>query len=149
MITLNEPFEIMQRDKAVYFVSQNRVPWKAFFDEQLPTDPDPFYMGYSVARRQGATLVVDSSGFRDLTMLDDKGIPHTEQMRLTTRFHLGKGGRTLDGQLHHHRPRRLHPPLDRDRDLHQEAGEFPDAGRGVRGEAGVDGAAALRRRIVE
>ena len=95
IMLINEPFEILQRDKAVFFVAQNRVPWKAYFNEQLPTDPDPFYMGYSVARGQGATLVVDSSGFRDLTMLDDKGIPHTEQMRLTTRFHLAKGGKTL------------------------------------------------------
>src|SRR4051812_23934777 len=36
IMTINEPFEIMQRDKAVYFVAQNRVPWKAFFGEQLP-----------------------------------------------------------------------------------------------------------------
>ena len=95
LMIVNEPFEIMQRDKAVYFVAQNRVPWKAFFDEQLPTDEDPFYMGYSVAKWQGPTLVVDSSGFRDITMLDDKGIPHTEQLHLTTKFHLGKGGKTL------------------------------------------------------
>jgi hypothetical protein len=95
IMTINEPFEILQRDKAVFFVAQNRVPWKAFFNQDLPTDPDPFYMGYSVAKWQGATLVVDSSGFRDLTMLDDRGIPHTEQMHLTTRFHLGKGGKTL------------------------------------------------------
>jgi hypothetical protein len=95
LMTINEPFEILQRDKAVFFVAQNRVPWKAFFNQQLPTDPDPFYTGYSVARWQGQTLVMDSSGFRDLTMLDDKGIPHTEQMRLTTRFNLGKGGQTL------------------------------------------------------
>jgi len=95
IMTINEPFEIMQRDKAVYFVAQNRVPWKAFFGEELPSDPDPFYMGYSVAKWDGPTLVVDSAGFRDVTMLDDKGIPHTEQMRLTTKFRLGKGGKTM------------------------------------------------------
>ena len=95
IMTINEPFEIMQRDKAVYFVSQNRVPWKAFFGEQLPTDVDPFYMGYSVAKWDGTTLVTDSSGFRDVTLLDDKGIPHTEQLRLTSRFRLGPDGKTM------------------------------------------------------
>ena len=95
IMTINEPFEIMQRDKAVYFVSQNRVPWKAFFGEQLPTDPDPFYMGYSVAKWQGKTLVLDSAGFRDITMLDDRGIPHTEQLHLTTSFKLGPDGKTM------------------------------------------------------
>ena len=95
IMTINEPFEIMQRDKAVYFVAQNRVPWKAFFGEQLPADPDPFYMGYSVARWDGPTLVVDSSGFRDLTMLDDKGLPHTEQLHLTSKFRLAADGKTM------------------------------------------------------
>ncbi len=95
IMIINEPFEIMQRDKAVYFVSQNRVPWKAFFQEELPTDVDPFYMGYSVAKWEGAALVVDSAGFRDLTLLDDKGIPHTEQMHLTTEFRLAPDGRTM------------------------------------------------------
>ena len=95
IMTINEPFEIMQRDKAVYFVSQNRVPWKAFFGEQLPTDVDPFYMGYSVAKWEGKALVLDSAGFRDNTVLDDKGLPHSEQLHLTTRFVLGKGGKTM------------------------------------------------------
>ena len=95
IMTINEPFEIMQRDKAVYFVAQNRVPWKAFFGEQLPADPDPFYMGYSVAKWEGKTLVLDSAGFRDNTVLDDKGLPHSEQLHLTTKFTLGKGGKTM------------------------------------------------------
>ena len=95
LMIVNEPFEIMQRDKTVFFVGQNRVPWKAFFGEQLPADPDPFYMGYSVAKWEGPTLVVDSAGFRDVTVLDDKGIPHTEQLHLTSRFDLGKDGRTM------------------------------------------------------
>jgi hypothetical protein len=95
IMIINEPFEILQRDKGVYFVAQNRVPWKAFFGEQLPADPDPFYMGYSVARWDGNTLVIDSSGFRDLTMLDDKGIPHTEQLKVESKFNLGADGKTM------------------------------------------------------
>ena len=95
IMTINEPFEIMQRDKGVYFVSQNRVPWKAFFGEKLPTEVDPFYMGYHVAKWDGDTLVVDSSGFRDITMLDDKGVPHTEQLHLTSKFKLGADGKTM------------------------------------------------------
>lgn len=92
---IKEPFEILQRDKAVYFVAQNRLPWRAYFGEQLPSDPDPLYLGYSVARWDGPTLVVDSAGFRDVTVLDDKGLPHSEQLHLTTRYHMGKGGKTM------------------------------------------------------
>jgi hypothetical protein len=95
IMTINEPFEILQRDKTVFFVAQNRMPWKAFFGEALPTDVDPFYMGYSVAKWTGPTLVIDSGGFRDSTVLDDKGLPHSEALHLTQRFHMGKGGKTM------------------------------------------------------
>jgi len=95
LMMVNEPFEILQRDKEIAFVAQNRVPWRAYVGEQLPTDADPFYMGYSVAKWDGATLVIDSSGFRDVTVLDDKGLPHSEQLHLTQKFHMGKDGKTM------------------------------------------------------
>ncbi len=94
-IMLKEPFEILQRDKEVAFVAQNRVPWRAYLGEQLPANPDPFYMGYSVAKWDGPSLVIDSAGFRDVTVLDDKGLPHSEQLHLTQRFHMGKDGKTM------------------------------------------------------
>ncbi|MEI9890536.1 MAG: hypothetical protein WDN45_08000 [Caulobacteraceae bacterium] len=138
IMTINEPFEIMQRDKAVYFVAQNRVPWKAFFGEQLPADPDPFYMGYSVAKWDGPTLVMDSAGFRDITMLDDRGIPHTEQLHLDQQVPPGQGRQDHDRHLHRRRSRRLHPSLDRQGQLREEAGQLPGARGGLRREAAVD-----------
>jgi hypothetical protein len=39
--------------------------------------------------------VVESSGFRDTTLLDDRGLPHSEALHLTERFMLGKGGKTM------------------------------------------------------
>ena len=96
LMLLNKPFEILQRDKTVYFVHQdNRMPRRAYFGEPLPTDKDPLYLGYSVARWEGDALVIDSSGFRDGTLLDDSGLPHSESMRLTERYQLDKDGKTL------------------------------------------------------
>jgi hypothetical protein len=96
LMLLNKPFEILQRDKAVYFVHQdNRMPRRAYFGEQLPTDKDPLYLGYSVARWDGDALVIDSAGFRDGTLLDDSGLPHSESLRLTERYQLDKDGKTL------------------------------------------------------
>jgi len=95
-----EPFEIMQRDKAVYFVSQvNRLPRRAYFNEKLPTDVDPEYLGFSVAKWDGDTLVIDSSGFRDITLLDDSGLPHSEDMHLTERYTLSKDGKELHARF--------------------------------------------------
>jgi hypothetical protein len=97
---VNEPFEIMQRDKAVYFLHElNRLPRRAYFGEPLPADADPMYLGYSVARWDGATLVIESSGFREGTLLDDSGLPHSESLHLTERYQLAKDGRTLHARF--------------------------------------------------
>jgi hypothetical protein len=50
-------------------------------------DPQPTWMGYSVGKWDGDTLVVDSGGFNDQTWLDDGGHPHTEALHITERFH--------------------------------------------------------------
>jgi hypothetical protein len=92
---INEPFEIMQKDKAMYFVAQNRLPWRAYFNEKLPDDPDPMYLGYHVAKWDGAKLVIDSSGFRDASVLDDSGIPHSEKLHLTATYALGADNKTM------------------------------------------------------
>ncbi len=51
----------------------------------LETDPNPSWMGYSVGRWDGDTLVVESNGFNDRTWLLG-GYPHTEALRMTERY---------------------------------------------------------------
>jgi hypothetical protein len=53
----------------------------------LPADPNPTFMGYSTGRWDGDTLVVESTGFDERTLLDTGGHPHTEHLRVTERFH--------------------------------------------------------------
>jgi len=53
---------------------------------ELPKDPNPTWLGYSVGRWEGDTLVVNSVGFNDLGWLDVGGNPQTESLRLTERF---------------------------------------------------------------
>jgi len=52
----------------------------------LETDPNPSWMGYSVGRWEGDTLVVETAGYNDRTWLDESGHPHTEALRTTERF---------------------------------------------------------------
>jgi hypothetical protein len=52
----------------------------------LEPDPERSWMGHSVGRWQGDTLVVDSFGFNDRTWLDARGLPHTEGLRMTERY---------------------------------------------------------------
>jgi hypothetical protein len=53
---------------------------------KLPKDPNPTWLGYSVGRWEGDTLVVESTGFNDRTWLDRAGHPHSEKLRVTERF---------------------------------------------------------------
>ena len=52
----------------------------------LPTDPNPSWLGYSVGRWDGETLIVETIGFNDKSWLDSRGHPHSEAMRVTERY---------------------------------------------------------------
>jgi hypothetical protein len=96
LMLIDKPFEILQKDRIVYFVYQeNRLPRRVYFGESLPENPDPLYLGFSVARWEGDALVIESSGFRDETLLDDSGLPHSDALRLIERYELSKDGKTL------------------------------------------------------
>src|SRR6202165_1975872 len=60
----------------------------------LPKDPQPTWMGYSVGKWEGDTLVVDTIGFQDQGWLDgNKGHPQTDAMHVTERFRRVNFGR--------------------------------------------------------
>jgi hypothetical protein len=73
----------------------NRLPRRAYLNEALPTDVDPHYLGYSVAHWDADTLVIQSAGFDDRTLLDNAGLPHSEDLRLTERYQLSPDGKRL------------------------------------------------------
>lgn len=53
-----------------------------------PKDPDPTWMGHSIARWDGDTFVVDTIGLmgNDKTWLDKMGHPHSEALHLVERY---------------------------------------------------------------
>ena len=53
----------------------------------LPEDPNPAWLGYSIGRWEGDTLVVTTAGFNDSAWLDSAGHPQTESLRITERYH--------------------------------------------------------------
>src|SRR5262245_42830190 len=53
---------------------------------ELPKDPEPAWMGYSVGRWEGDTFVVNSLGFDERTWLDHFGNPVSDQARLEERY---------------------------------------------------------------
>jgi hypothetical protein len=59
----------------------------------LPVDPQPSFNGYSTARWDGDTLLVDTIGFKDGLWLDVSGTPLTDAARVTERFRRPAFGR--------------------------------------------------------
>jgi len=82
------PFRILQTPRLMVILYEEKgLPREIFLDGRgLPQDPQPSWMGYSVGRWDGNTLVVESAGFNDKTWLDSFGHPHGERMHVTERF---------------------------------------------------------------
>lgn len=59
----------------------------------LPVDPQPTWNGYSSARWEGDTLVIESHGFRDDQWLDAAGSRLTSAAKVTERFQRPDYGR--------------------------------------------------------
>jgi len=51
-----------------------------------PKDMDPLWMGDSIAKWDGDTLVVDTIGFNDRTWLNGQGVPHSDQLHVIERY---------------------------------------------------------------
>ena len=72
----------------VIMYESNNGPHRTVFTDgrELPRDPNPTWLGYSVGRWEGDTLVVTTAGFNDRQWLDSGGHPQTESLRLTERM---------------------------------------------------------------
>jgi hypothetical protein len=78
---------IVQSPSVIVMLYEDLLYRQIFMDGRaLPKDPNPSFMGYSVGRWEGDTLVVDSVGFNDTTWLDYGGHPHSEALRMTERI---------------------------------------------------------------
>jgi len=78
---------IMQTPTLITILNNDLTHREIFLDGRtLEKDPNPTWMGYSVGRWDGNTLVVESNGYNDKTWLDSDGHPHTEDLRMTERY---------------------------------------------------------------
>ena len=69
------------------YESPNSPHRTIFMDgRDLPKDPNPTWLGYSIGRWDGDWLVVTTAGFNDKAWLDSAGHPQTESLRITERM---------------------------------------------------------------
>lgn len=82
-----DPVKFIQTKNVLVILYEGAPTRQVFLDGRpLPKDPNPTWMGYSVGRWDGETLVVETAGYNDRTWLDLTGHPHTEALRVTERF---------------------------------------------------------------
>ena len=81
-----KPLEIVQTPQRIFmFFEYEHTYQEIWMDGRaLPKDPDPSYFGYSVGRWEGNTLVVETVGFNDRTLIN--GMPHSDAAHLVERY---------------------------------------------------------------
>ena len=78
---------ILQTPAAIAILNEDQTHRVIHTDGRaLEAEPAPSWMGYSVGRWEGDTLVVESNGFNDKTWLSRYGQAHTEALRVTERY---------------------------------------------------------------
>jgi hypothetical protein len=82
------PFQFVQTPTLVVIIYEypNAVRWIPIDGRQHEVDPDPAWMGSSIGRFEGDTLVVDAIGFNDKTEVH--GFMHTDALHVVERFRL-------------------------------------------------------------
>src|SRR5580692_2439406 len=82
------PFEIVQVPGRVLLLFERDYAVSHIWTDgrKLPEDPDPTYMGYSIGKWEGDTLVVDTIGLKDRTWIDRAGHPHSDALHVVGRF---------------------------------------------------------------
>jgi hypothetical protein len=70
-----------------------------FFGRPHPQDLESSWLGDSVGRWDGDTLVVDTIGFNDRTWLNDAGAPHSPGLHVIERYRLLPGRNYLELQV--------------------------------------------------
>lgn len=81
------PFQITQTKDQVLFLYEAFHAFRiAPFNKSHPDDIEPGFMGDSVAKWDGDTLVLDVVGFNDKTWLGAVGSVHSDKLHVTERF---------------------------------------------------------------
>src|SRR6266852_4710601 len=86
---VSEPIKIVQAPRLTMILYEvDNLHRQIFTDgRKLPKEFYlPAYLGYSAGHWEGDTLVVETAGFNDKTVLDGMGHPHSDALRMVERY---------------------------------------------------------------
>jgi len=82
------PFRLVETPTHFFILEEAMHGFRQIFVDgrSHPADVEPSWMGHSVGRWDGDTLVVDTVGYNDLSWLDGQGHLHSDRMHTIERF---------------------------------------------------------------
>ena len=81
-----QPFQIFQSEKALFFAYQYAgAARNIYLNDPGPAAVDS-WMGHSIGKWEGDTLVIDVTGFNDLSWFDRAGNFHSEELHVVERY---------------------------------------------------------------
>jgi hypothetical protein len=80
------PFQIVQSDKEIFIGYEYANAVRAIFMEKRADPPVDSWMGQSLGRWEGDTLVVEAKGFNDQSWFDRAGNFHGDALRVVERY---------------------------------------------------------------
>jgi len=91
------PYLIVQAaDKVVMIDEAGPVVRHIYLNVPHSKNPKPSWMGESVGRYEGDTLVIDTIAMNDRTLLDRFGTPHSDKVHVIERWHMVEDGLRVD-----------------------------------------------------
>ena len=87
-LNIPDGLKLVQTPDLLIFLHESRTIYRQVFldGRPLPRDAQPTWMGYSIGRWEGDTLVVETIGQNGKTWLDMRGLPGTESLRVIERY---------------------------------------------------------------
>jgi hypothetical protein len=86
---VSEPVKIVQSPGLIVMLYESEDGHRQIYTDgrKLPKEiAQPAWLGYSVGKWEGDTLVVETAGFNDKSWLDVIGHPHSEALRIVERY---------------------------------------------------------------
>jgi hypothetical protein len=80
------PFQILQSQSAIFFAYEYAGAVRNIYLKDPGPAPVDSWMGQSVGRWEGDTLVIEASGFNDSTWFDRAGNFHSEALKVIERY---------------------------------------------------------------
>lgn len=123
----NMPFKIQQQAQVIAMIFQwNHLYRLVYLDTDHFEQIAPAYLGQSIGKWEGNSLVVDTNGFNAQTWLDNSGLPHSDALHITERFSLTDGGKTLENRITIDDPQTFSKPWETLLRFQRKAGDVRD-----------------------